>query len=58
MTSNAVRQLDERQRALKVVELRVQGHTYAQIAAVLDYSDGSGARLFAGGEADPPLCRE
>jgi hypothetical protein len=31
MTSNAVRQLDERQRALKAVELRVQGHTYAQM---------------------------
>ncbi|MCV7057753.1 helix-turn-helix domain-containing protein [Mycolicibacterium gilvum] len=35
---------DERQRALKAVELRVQGHTYARIAAALDYSDESGAR--------------
>ncbi|WP_374157430.1 hypothetical protein ACEWX3_19805 [Mycobacterium sp. G7A2] len=35
---------DERQRALKAMELRVQGHPYAQIAAALDYADESGAR--------------
>ncbi|MCV7151267.1 hypothetical protein [Mycolicibacterium pyrenivorans] len=34
---------DERQRALSAVELRVQGNTYAQIAAALDYADESGA---------------
>jgi hypothetical protein len=44
MTNNAVRQPDERQRALHAVDLRVQGHTYAQIAAELNYSDESGAR--------------
>lgn len=44
MTSNAVRQPDERQRAMRAVELRVQGQTYAQIADALDYSDESGAR--------------
>lgn len=44
MTNNAVRQPDERQRALTAVDLRVQGHTYAQIAAALDYGDESGAR--------------
>jgi hypothetical protein len=44
MTNNAVRQPDERQRAMRAVELRVQGQTYAQIADALDYSDESGAR--------------
>lgn len=44
MTNNAVRQPDERQRAMRAVELRVQGQTYAQIAEALDYSDESGAR--------------
>ena len=44
MSDNSIRQPDERQRALKAVDLRVQGHTYAQIAAALDYSDESGAR--------------
>ncbi|WP_156743958.1 hypothetical protein [Mycobacterium sp. 1164985.4] len=39
-----MRQPDERQRALHAVELRVQGHTYARIAAELNYSDESGAR--------------
>lgn len=44
MSDNSIRQPDERQRALKAVDLRVQGHTYAQIAERLDYSDESGAR--------------
>lgn len=44
MTNNAVRQPDERKRALAAVELRVQGHTYAHIAAQLGYADESGAR--------------
>lgn len=44
MTNNAVRQPEERQRALAAVELRVKGQTYAQIAEALDYSDESGAR--------------
>ena len=44
MTSNAVRQPDERQRAMQAVELRVQGQTYAQIADALRYGDESGAR--------------
>lgn len=44
MTSNAVRQPDERQRAMQAVQLLVQGQTYAQIADALDYSDESGAR--------------
>jgi hypothetical protein len=44
MTNNAVRQPDERQRAMRAVELRVQGQTYAQIADALAYSDESGAR--------------
>lgn len=44
MTNNAVRQPDERQRAMRAVELRVQGQSYAQIADALDYSDESGAR--------------
>lgn len=44
MTNNAVRQPNERQRALAAVELRVQGHTYAHIAAQLGYADESGAR--------------
>ncbi|MGY4652497.1 hypothetical protein [Mycobacterium sp. URHB0021] len=44
MTNNAVRQPDERQRAMRAVELRVQGQTYVQIALALDYSDESGAR--------------
>lgn len=48
---------DERHRALKAMELRVQGHPYAQIAAALDYADESGARhavsrLLARREAD------
>lgn len=35
---------DERQRARAAVELRVQGHPYAQIAEQLGYADESGAR--------------
>ena len=44
MTDNSIRQPDERDRALKAVELRIQGHPYAHIAAELKYSDESGAR--------------
>lgn len=44
MSDNSTRQPHERQRALKAVELRVQGHPYAQIASALDYADESGAR--------------
>jgi hypothetical protein len=44
MTNNAVRQPDERERALAAIELRVQGHPYAHIAAELGYADESGAR--------------
>jgi hypothetical protein len=35
---------DDRDRALKAVELRIQGHPYAQIADRLGYADESGAR--------------
>lgn len=42
MTDGRVRQPNERQRALRALELRTQGHTYQRIAEVLNYRDGSG----------------
>ena len=44
MTDNSVRQPDERDLVLKAVDLRIQGHPYAHIAAQLGYADESGAR--------------
>lgn len=44
MTSNAVRQPDERARALKALDLRIEGKTWTQIADTLGYADESGAR--------------
>lgn len=44
MTSNSVRQPDERQKALRAMQLRTAGATYRAIAESLDYADESGAR--------------
>lgn len=44
MPSNAVRQPDDRQRAEQALRLRIEGNTYAVIAAELGWSDESGAR--------------
>lgn len=44
MTDNSVRQPDERQKALRAMQLRTAGATYRAIAESLDYADESGAR--------------
>lgn len=44
MTSNSVRQPDERQKAIRAMQLRVAGAPYRAIAESLDYADESGAR--------------
>ena len=44
MTSKAVRQPDERARALTALDLRIEGKTWSQIADALGYADESGAR--------------
>lgn len=44
MTSKAVRQPDERARALKALDLRIEGKTWINIADTLGYADESGAR--------------